>query len=83
MLLTIVLTFIGAAAYCRRQLHMNVVVLSFRKCFRAAAQGSPSFWPSSGRSRPWPLFMIVYGEKLVAATWYNTIADFPSPSRSG
>jgi TRAP-type C4-dicarboxylate transport system permease small subunit len=26
------------------------------------------------------LFMIVYGEKLVAATWYNTIADFPSLS---
>jgi TRAP-type C4-dicarboxylate transport system permease small subunit len=26
------------------------------------------------------LFMIVYGEKLVAATWYNSIADFPSLS---
>ena len=26
------------------------------------------------------LFMLVYGEKLVEATWYNTIADFPSLS---
>jgi TRAP-type C4-dicarboxylate transport system permease small subunit len=26
------------------------------------------------------LFMIVYGERLVAVTWYNTIADFPSLS---
>ncbi len=26
------------------------------------------------------LFMLVYGEKLVDATWYNTIADFPSLS---
>jgi TRAP-type C4-dicarboxylate transport system permease small subunit len=26
------------------------------------------------------LFMMVYGQKLVAATWYNTIADFPSLS---
>jgi len=26
------------------------------------------------------LFMVVYGAKLVAATWYNTIADFPSLS---
>jgi TRAP-type C4-dicarboxylate transport system permease small subunit len=24
--------------------------------------------------------MIVYGERLVAVTWYNTIADFPSLS---
>ncbi len=23
------------------------------------------------------LFMVVYGERLVAATWYNSIADFP------
>jgi TRAP-type C4-dicarboxylate transport system permease small subunit len=23
------------------------------------------------------LFMLVYGAKLVEATWYNTIADFP------
>jgi TRAP-type C4-dicarboxylate transport system permease small subunit len=23
------------------------------------------------------LFMLGYGEKLVEATWYNTIADFP------
>jgi TRAP-type C4-dicarboxylate transport system permease small subunit len=26
------------------------------------------------------LFMLIYGEKLVEATWYNTIADFPSLS---
>ena len=26
------------------------------------------------------LFMVVWGTKLVQATWYNTIADFPSLS---
>ena len=26
------------------------------------------------------LFMIIYGIKLVEATWFNTIADFPDLS---
>jgi len=26
------------------------------------------------------LFMLVYGTKLVEATWFNTIADFPDLS---
>jgi TRAP-type C4-dicarboxylate transport system permease small subunit len=26
------------------------------------------------------LFMVIWGEKLVEATWYNTIADFPALS---
>jgi TRAP-type C4-dicarboxylate transport system permease small subunit len=77
VLLTIVLTFIGAAACYRAQLHMNV-------SFFAAML--PARW------RRWndllvellvaaiALFMLVYGIKLVEATWFNTIADFPDLS---
>ena len=77
VLLTIVLTFIGAAACYRTQLHMNV-------SFFAAML--PARW------RRWndllvellvaamALFMLEYGIKLVEATWFNTIADFPDLS---
>jgi TRAP-type C4-dicarboxylate transport system permease small subunit len=74
ILLTIVLTFIGAAAGYRLNLHMNVSYFADRL-------------PARGR---WLLdilvqllmaliavFMIVYGKRLVEVTWYNTIADFP------
>src|SRR5262249_46754140 len=74
ILLTIVLTFIGAAAGYRLTLHMNVSYF--------AAQ-----LPPRGRRlldilvqllmALIALFMIVYGEKLVEVTWHNTIADFP------
>ena len=77
VLLTIVLTFIGAASCYRRGLHMNV---SF---FVAMLP-----WPlqrltdliSELLVAAMALFMVWYGAKLVDATWYNTIADFPSLS---
>jgi TRAP-type C4-dicarboxylate transport system permease small subunit len=77
VLLTIVLTFIGAAPCYRGRLHMNVSFF--------AAMLAP-------RWRRWvdllvellvaamALFMLVYGVKLVDATWLNTIADFPELS---
>jgi len=77
VLLTIVLTFIGTAACYRAQLHMNVSFF---------ADLLPARW------RCWvdllvellvaamALFMIVYGTKLVEATWFNSIADFPELS---
>jgi TRAP-type C4-dicarboxylate transport system permease small subunit len=77
VLLTIVLTFIGTAACYRAALHMNV-----------------SFFVSM--LPPWTqrlcrilvellvgamaVFMIVYGYKLVEATWQNSIDEFPGLS---
>src|ERR1700681_3403799 len=77
VLLTIVLTFIGAAACYRRQLHMNVsfFVQMFPPQLRRLTELLAEFLVAD-----MALFMVVYGEKLVAATWYNTIADFPSLS---
>ena len=77
VLLTIVLTFIGAAACYRRQLHMNVsfFVQMFPPPLRRLTELLAELLVAT-----MALFMIVYGEKLVAATWYNTIADFPSLS---
>jgi len=74
VLLTIVLTFIGAAAAYRLNLHMNVSYFADQL-------------PAQLR-RPLDLivqllmaliatFMIVWGVRLVEVTWYNTIADFP------
>jgi TRAP-type C4-dicarboxylate transport system permease small subunit len=77
VLLTIVVTFIGAAACYRRQLHMNVsfFVQMFPPRLRMLTELLAELLVAT-----MALFMIVYGEKLVAATWYNTIADFPSLS---
>src|SRR6202158_183850 len=77
VLLTIVLTFIGAAACYRRQLHMNVsfFVQMFPPPLRRLTELLAEFLVAT-----MALFMVIYGEKLVAATWYNTIADFPSLS---
>jgi len=77
VLLTIVLTFIGAAAGYRLNLHMNVSYF---------ADKLPAKW----RVRldivvqllmaMIATFMIVWGERLVEVTWHNTIGDFPSLS---
>jgi TRAP-type C4-dicarboxylate transport system permease small subunit len=77
VLLTIVLTFIGTASCYRARLHMNV-------SFFAAML--PPLW------RRWAdflvellvgtmaLFMVIYGARLVQATWLNTIDEFPELS---
>jgi TRAP-type C4-dicarboxylate transport system permease small subunit len=77
VLLTIVVTFIGAAACYRRQLHMNVsfFVQMFPPPLRILTELLAELLVAT-----MALFMVIYGEKLVAATWYNTIADFPSLS---
>jgi TRAP-type C4-dicarboxylate transport system permease small subunit len=77
VLLTIVLTFIGAAACYRLGLHMNVTV-------------GVDFLPPTRRRiadmivellmAVIAVFMIIYGIKLCVATWNNTIAEFPSLS---
>lgn len=77
VLLTIVLTFIGAAACYRRRLHMNIsfFVLLLPPRLRLIAEFLAELLVAT-----MALFMVVYGIKLVEATWYNTIADFPSLS---
>lgn len=77
VLLTIVVTFIGAAACYRRRLHMNVsfFVQMFPPRLRMLTELLAELLVAT-----MALFMMIYGEKLVAATWYNTIADFPSLS---
>jgi TRAP-type C4-dicarboxylate transport system permease small subunit len=74
VLLTIVLTFIGAAAGYRLNLHMNVSYFAdqlpekYRRLLDLIVQLLMALIA---------IFMIVWGERLVEVTWYNTIADFP------
>ena len=74
VLLTIVLTFIGAAAGYRLNLHMNVSYFAdqlperFRRPLDLIVQLLMALIAT---------FMIVWGVRLVEVTWYNTIADFP------
>jgi TRAP-type C4-dicarboxylate transport system permease small subunit len=74
VLLTIVLTFIGAAAAYRLNLHMNVSY--FADMLPARLRG----WLDLAVQLLMALiaiFMIVWGGRLVEVTWHNTIADFP------
>jgi len=74
VLLTIVLTFIGAAAAYRLNLHMNVSYFAdqlpakYRKLLDLVVQLLMALIA---------IFMIVWGARLVEVTWHNTIADFP------
>src|SRR5665213_2093707 len=77
VLLTIVLTFIGAAAGYRLNLHMSVSYFAdmlparFRVVLDVVVQLLMALVAA---------FMIVWGARLVEVTWYNTIPDFPSLS---
>ena len=74
VLLTIVLTFIGAAAGYRLNLHMNVSFFAdmlparFRLLLDLVVQLLMALIA---------VFMVVWGGRLVEVTWHNTIADFP------
>ena len=77
VLLMIVLTFFGAAACYRVGLHMRVsffVSLLPARLQRAAALLVELLMGLVA------LFMVDWGIKLVAATWHNSIADFPDLS---
>jgi TRAP-type C4-dicarboxylate transport system permease small subunit len=77
VLLTIWLTFFGAAACYRLRFHMNVSF--FVKLM-------PAVWQrifdglAEAAMIAMSIFMIIWGVKLVIATWDNTIADFPELS---
>jgi TRAP-type C4-dicarboxylate transport system permease small subunit len=77
VLLMIVLTFFGAAACYRVGLHMRVgffASLLPERLQRATALLVELLMALIA------LFMVDWGSKLVAATWQNSIADFPSLS---
>jgi TRAP-type C4-dicarboxylate transport system permease small subunit len=77
VLLMIVLTFFGAAACYRVGLHMRVgffISLLPERLQRATALLVELLMALIA------LFMVDWGSKLVAATWQNSIADFPSLS---
>src|SRR5450755_4152003 len=77
VLLTIVLTFFGAAACYRIGTHMSVSVLvrmMSGRWKRMAELGAEMLVGALA------VFMVIYGAKLCAATWHQAIADFPSLS---
>src|SRR5215470_14914451 len=75
ILLTIVLTFIGAAACYRADTHMRVSIL---------VRAMPRPWQRAIEplaevlAAVLSLFMIIWGARLVAATWHQSIAEFPA-----
>ncbi|HEY6981348.1 TRAP transporter small permease [Reyranella sp.] len=74
VLLTILLTFIGAAACYRRGQHMNIsffVGLLPDTGQRACALAGELLVGAMAT------FMAIYGTGLVETTWHNTIGDFP------
>ncbi len=74
VLLTIVLTFFGAAACYRLGSHMNVTLLvdKLPRAWRRVTDLIVELLMAT-----MALFMLVKGVGLVEATWSNSIADFP------
>ncbi|MCA6121883.1 TRAP transporter small permease [Bradyrhizobium sp. WSM 1704] len=74
VLLTIVVTFIGAAAAYRLNLHMNVGYFVGKLPGRLRSLADLAVQLLMGVIA---LFMMIWGWRLVEVTWHNTIADFP------
>src|SRR5882672_10830543 len=74
VLLTVVLTFFGAAACYRLGIHMSVTVAA--DLLPAPARRVTDFVVELLMATI-ALFMVVYGIKLCQATWQNSIAEFP------
>src|SRR5690349_7310808 len=77
ILLTIVLTFFGAAACYRTGTHMSVSVAvralspRLRRVIETFAEGLVALVG---------LFMVIWGARLVDTTWHQSIAEFPALS---
>ena len=77
ILLTIVLTFFGAAACYRAGTHMSVSVAvralppPLRRVIEPFAEGLVALVA---------LFMVIWGARLVGTTWHQSIAEFPALS---
>jgi TRAP-type C4-dicarboxylate transport system permease small subunit len=77
VLLTIAVTFIGAANCYRQRIHMNMTVgtnLLSPRFQTVAAFVSELLMGVMG------LFMVVWGGRLVQATWGNSVDEFPALS---
>jgi TRAP-type C4-dicarboxylate transport system permease small subunit len=74
ILLSIVLTFFGAAACYRSGTHMRVSVL--RDMLPKGPQRAVDL-VAEGLMALISVFMIVWGGRLVLATWHQVIAEFP------
>jgi TRAP-type C4-dicarboxylate transport system permease small subunit len=77
VLLMIVLTFFGAAACYRAGLHMR---MSFFVSLLPPREQQIAALLVEALMAMIALFMVNWGEKLVAETWQNSIPDFPSLS---
>jgi TRAP-type C4-dicarboxylate transport system permease small subunit len=77
ILLTIVLTFFGAAVCYRANIHMRVAVLSYVLPPRGKRILDLLVEALMGLIS---LFMVIWGLGLVEATWYQVIAEFPTLS---
>ncbi|HKX10174.1 MAG TPA: TRAP transporter small permease [Stellaceae bacterium] len=77
ILMAIVLTFIGAAACYRARMHMRVTVAV--SLLPRVGQVAMNLL-AEGVMAAMCVFMTVWGERLVATTWYQSIAEFPSLS---
>jgi TRAP-type C4-dicarboxylate transport system permease small subunit len=77
VLLMILLTFIGAAAGYRFNVHMNIsfFVDKLPPALKAAAGIVVQLLMAAIA-----IFMVIWGASLVEKTWYNTIPDFPALS---
>ncbi len=77
ILLTIVLTFFGAAACYRADTHMSISVLvramsrPWRRLVEPLAEALTALLA---------LFMVIWGARLVGTTWHQSIAEFPALS---
>src|SRR5260370_20350808 len=75
ILLTIVLTFFGAAACYRAGTHMSVSVMvralspPLRRVIEPLAEGLVALVG---------VFMVIWGARLVGTTWHQSIAEFPA-----
>lgn len=74
VLLTIVVTFFGAAACYRLGLHMNVTVAVDMLPPKARVVAN---FLVEVLMLVVAVFMVIYGIKLCEATWHNSIAEFP------
>src|SRR5476651_2465031 len=77
VLLTILLTFIGAAAGYRFHVHMNVSFFVDKLPERPRALVDTFVQLLMAVIA---LFMTIWGARMVGVTWYNTIPDFPALS---
>jgi TRAP-type C4-dicarboxylate transport system permease small subunit len=77
ILLTIVLTFVGAASCYRVEAHMRVAVLVrlLPQPWRRTAE-----FVAEALTGLLGLFMVIWGVGLVETTWHQSIAEFPELS---